>query len=234
MTIQTYNMKFNLQLVDTDLISLILVTLLQIEAKEWTARLNNHTDSEYSNEVSKRVQKTKEFLKKAVCPLSTYIAQIGEVNVNEQIIVPKVIDLKYENFSDYIEKLGIPHLSEENIPDHQQVINNYLAFMNRLVVNNVPKELIAAIDYENAKGTAAQLVTSKFTNDKSRIMIWSHREVDEDSIKIGALFRFGFDIDNCTLRSYSSRQFEVLFYSIQHYIYPFVDDLNVNHNRYSV
>lgn len=229
MTIQTYNERFHLQLVDNDLISLILVTLLQIEGKEWTAKWKNHVDSEYSNEVFERVQKTKEFLKKAVCPLSTYIAQVGEVNVNEQIIVPEVIDLKYENFSDYIARLKIPHLSEQNIPDHQQVINNYLVFMNK-VVNNVPKKLIADVDYENAKGTAAQLVTSRFTNDNSRIMIWSHRRVDEDDIKIGVFFRLGFGIDNCTLRSYGTRQYNCYANSFPQFISPFVNDLIYNHS----
>lgn len=229
-TVEIFKSEYKLDLLDSDYVSLILVTLLQIEAKVFLAKMNNPLESLYRSDVFERVQKTKECLKKAVYPLSIYIAQIGEVNVNEQTLVPEVIDLKYENFSDYIEKLDISRKARDIIPNHQQIINNYLILMGK-VANKVPKEFITAVDYEHAKGTTAQLVTSRFDNGSSRLRAWSHRDIDEDFFKIGALFRFGFEIDNFALRSHNGRCCEIFVNAKPlESIFPFVEELENFHN----
>lgn len=99
----------------TDLSTLVVVTVLQIEAKVRIATKSS-VFGKADDELDSRVERTKDNLLVSLFPLSFYVGQIGKINIQGQTILPEVTDLKYETLSEYAENLGLRILPLNVIP----------------------------------------------------------------------------------------------------------------------
>lgn len=255
---------FDVKIFNTDLSTLVLVTLLQIEAKISCFSYNEKTNL--------RALRTKDDLKEAIFPLAFYIAQIGKFEIDEQYFEPEIIDLKYDNVSNYVMDLGLSleipsdviflnkgnyltnfkqwvrvlnetralesgiifrngnclNLTEEFIensdnfnwigilsfepaqeiiPKYRELCERYKNFSHR--VETIALYIFERVDYEHAKGTAMQLVTSEFEDSDSTLLrLWSNRLVDDNTLKIGGQLRYGFQLEYRALRIYDARYCE--------------------------
>ncbi|XP_051155303.1 uncharacterized protein LOC127277901 isoform X2 [Leptopilina boulardi] len=118
----------------TDLSTLIIVTVLQIEAKVRIATKSSAYNT-FDGELDYRVERTKDSLPVSLFPLSFYIDQIGKVDIQGQTIVPELIDLKYENISKYAERAGLTILPSNviSLPEGNSLTgaNQWVRILNK-------------------------------------------------------------------------------------------------------
>lgn len=100
---------------DTDLNTLIIVSVLQAEAKVRIASRETafHT---FDRKLDSRVNKTTCSFPMAIFPLSVFLKQIGAVDIEGQTFVPELIDLKYETISKYASKKNVTIIPSNVIP----------------------------------------------------------------------------------------------------------------------
>lgn len=78
------------------------------------------------------------------------------------------------------------------LPAFDEIVNNYNNLIGR--ISRRVTEPISSVDFSQARGTAAQLVTSGSINDLTSVEVWSNRYIDDESLTVGALLRFGYEL----------------------------------------
>lgn len=78
------------------------------------------------------------------------------------------------------------------LPSFDEIVNNYNTLIGR--ISRRVTEPIAAVDFTQARGSTAQLVTSCSINDLTSVEVWSNRYIDDEALTVGALLRFGYEL----------------------------------------
>lgn len=92
---------------DSDFSILVIVTILQIEAKVWISQQASQFIARVDLAVEERIERTKATLSEALFPISYYIEQIGSVTVDGQRLVPHVVDLTYDALMERADQIGV-------------------------------------------------------------------------------------------------------------------------------
>lgn len=93
-------------IVEEDLKHLVIVTVMQMEAKVWFAQQST-AFAHFGEEVEQRAQRVKVVLPEALYPLSFYLDQIGKIEIDHQVMVPVIHDLCYRTLGQYAPHLNI-------------------------------------------------------------------------------------------------------------------------------
>lgn len=236
---------------DEDSKYLLLVTILQLEAKVWFGQQGSQF-AQIGDERSSRAKRVKASLPDAIFPLSYYIEQVGVIEFEGQKIVP-TLNIGYNNILEAFPELGIAvlppgvleladgnaltgarqwititnatHLKsigvlsdaglfteaflanptafawlgsmtfsppKDVLPTFDELVNRYNAIIG-LIKRRVTNAMVP-VDYQQSRGTTAQLVTSVVLDGISTLDVWSNRYITDDALTTGGLLHFGLDM----------------------------------------
>lgn len=103
--IETLATACKVPVTQTDLHTLALVSVLQIDSKIWFAQQSS-SFAIANSDVESRARRVKSVLPEAIFPLSFYIEQIGKVELGEQKLIPDLYDLTYNRVVEYLPSIG--------------------------------------------------------------------------------------------------------------------------------